>query len=127
MLRLWVFLVLATGMAASVTALDQIVLPDLSGRWNGNDWGEVVLERIGPVSYAGTYSGTNGKDVGRVTFSYVAGQFEGKWWEGGFRLGTLTLQGSDDGRTLTGTYSTSPASTIKPGEPKSASIKWAKK
>jgi hypothetical protein len=102
-------------------------LPDLSGKWSGDDWGEVVLERIGPVSYAGTYSTTHGRDTGRITISYVAGKYEGKWWEGTFRLGTITLQASENGRVLTGTWSSSPASTINPGEPKSAALKWIKK
>lgn len=101
-------------------------LPDLSGKWSG-DWGEVVLERIGPVSYAGTYSDTYGRDTGRITFSYVAGKYEGKWWEGTFRLGTVTLQASENGLVLTGIWSSSPASTINPGEPKAASFKWIKK
>ncbi|MFH1983756.1 MAG: hypothetical protein ABIL58_18095 [Pseudomonadota bacterium] len=101
-------------------------LPDLSGRWSG-DWGEVVLERIGPVSYAGTYSSTHGKDVGRMTFSHVAGNYEGKWWEGTFRMGVITLQVSDDGRVLTGLWSASPASTINPGQPIQSSCRWTKK
>jgi hypothetical protein len=129
MLRLLVVLVLAAcmdGVSPTVSALAQSQ-PDFSGNWSGGEWGEVVLERIGPVSYAGTYSSTYGKHTGRVAFSYVAGNFEGKWWEGTARLGTVTLQPSEDGRVLTGTYSTSPASTIKPGEPKSASLKWVKK
>lgn len=100
-------------------------LPDLSGNWNG-DWGEIVLERIGPVSYVGTYSDTYGKAVGRITFSFVAGKYEGKWWEGTFRMGVITLQASADGRVLTGTWSASPASTIKPGKPKQASFRWNK-
>jgi hypothetical protein len=128
-LCVWTGLVLAAcmvGVSPTTLAFDQ-ALPDLSGKWAAGDWGEVVLERIGPVSYAGTYSSTYGKDTGRVTFSFVAGKYEGKWWEGTVRLGTVTLQPSEDGRVFTGTYSTSPASTIKPGEPKSASIRWTKK
>lgn len=115
------------GWSPAASALDQVLLPDLSGKWAAGDWGEVVLERIGPVSYAGTYSSTYGKDTGRVTVSFVAGKYEGKWWEGAVRLGTVTLEASEDGGVLTGTYSTSPASTIKPGEPRSASFRWTKK
>lgn len=100
---------------------------DLSGRWDGGEWGEVQLERIGPVSYAGTYAATFKKDIGRVTFSQVAGKYEGKWWEGAVRIGTLSLEGSSDGRTLSGTWTTSSASSIKPGEPKSAQLRWTRK
>ena len=100
--------------------------PDLSGNWSG-DWGTVTLKRIGPISYTGTYSDTYGKDTGKITFSLVDEKYEGKWWEGTFRLGTITLQASEDGRLLTGIWSACPSSTIKPGEPKQATLKWIKK
>jgi len=99
---------------------------NLNGTWTG-DWGQVELESIGPLSYVGTYSDTYGKDVGRLTFSFVDGKYEGKWWEGTYRLGPITLAASEDGNTLTGTWSASPASTINPGEPGQAAFRWTRK
>ena len=115
---------LAVALAISMPAAAQA---DLSGKWSGAEWGDVTLERIGAVSYAGTYSTTFKKDVGRVTFSLVAGKYEGKWWEGTFRIGTLTLEASRDGRSLSGVWTTSSASSINPGEPKSAQLRWTRK
>ena len=117
-------LAIALAWFISLPALAQT---DLSGKWSAGDWGEVTLERIGPVSYAGTYSSTFKKDTGRLTFSHVAGKYEGKWWEGTFRIGTLTLEASQDGRTLSGVWTTSAASSINPGEPKTAQLRWTRR
>jgi hypothetical protein len=119
-----VFTILGNGLAL---AMNEESLPDISGKWTGKGWGEVILEKIGPVSYAGTYSDTHKRDVGRITFSFVAGKFEGKWWEGDYRLGPVTLEASQDGRTITGRWSASPASIINPGKPSSETLRWNKK
>lgn len=90
-------------LSGSATFSTAQSLPDLTGSWNGVDWGEVVLERIGRVSYVGTYSDTYGKDAGRITFSFVAGKYEGKWWGGYVPRGCVNIT-SFRGRAYTSRY-----------------------
>ncbi len=103
-------------------------LPDLSGTWQGDDWGTVVLRPANDGGYEGTYSDTFGKDVGRiaVTWSKVSRRYEGTWSEGTFRFGRIALDAPKDG-AISGAYTTDPKCEHQPGVPALASLRWSKK
>ena len=105
---------------------DATLVPDLSGRWEGTWWGVVVLRRDGD-GYAGTYTDTYGKDVGRLRlwFDRRTGRFEGVWWEGRYRFGRLRLSVAG-GRSAEGCYGADPGCELRPGWPATQAFRWVR-
>jgi RNA polymerase sigma factor (sigma-70 family) len=103
-------------------------VPDLTGVWHDDDWGTVKLTAAGKGVYEGTYSGTFGKDVGkiRVVWSADSKQFEGTWSEGTYRFGRLSLRLGDGGKSIRGAYSCDPKCEYKPGIPSLADLQWVR-
>lgn len=101
---------------------------DLSGTWDGHEgWKQIKIWNTGANSYEGTYEQTYGHATGRITFSLAsANLFKGKWWEGTFRSGTLTLSVSNNGNTLSGTWTTDSTCSINPGQPPSGTLNWTR-
>jgi RNA polymerase sigma factor (sigma-70 family) len=102
--------------------------PDLGGTWQGDGWGAVVLFRTDRGDFAGTYTDTYGKDVGRIAVRWTSAsrQYEGTWSEGKFRFGRIALQSAKDGEAISGAYTTDPKCAIWPGMPDLAGLRWSR-
>lgn len=100
--------------------------PDVSGRWAGEDWGEVVLKMQEPGQYTGTYTDTFGKAAGtlQLEWSRIEGRFKGKWAEGKARHGRISIRLVDD--EIRGAWTTSIESGINPGTPELADLQWTR-
>ncbi len=98
--------------------------PDISGRWTGEEWGEVALEQKEPGTYHGTYSDTFGKEVGglELTWSRIERRFKGTWREGKNRFGKISVRMVGD--EIRGAWTTNDASRIQPGNPELADLTW---
>jgi RNA polymerase sigma factor (sigma-70 family) len=103
-------------------------LPDLSGTWQGDDWGTVVLRAAKAGEFEGTYTDTFGKDTGRIAIRWSAAsrRYEGTWSEGTYRFGRIALDAPKDG-AVSGAYTTDPKCEHLPGVPGLASLRWSKK
>jgi hypothetical protein len=101
-------------------------MPDLSGGWSGADWGVVTLRRAGE-GFEGTYTGTYGKDVGRIRlwFSSRSGTFEGVWSEGRYRFGRVSVRMSS-GKSAEGSYNADAKCEYNPGSPAALAFQWAR-
>jgi RNA polymerase sigma factor (sigma-70 family) len=103
-------------------------LPDLSGTWQGDDWGTVILRPVKDGGFEGTYSDTFGQDVGRIAvrWSSASKRYEGTWSEGKYRFGRIALETPKDG-AISGAYTTDPKCEHQPGVPSLASLRWSRK
>lgn len=101
-------------------------MADLSGTWQGDDWGTVILRRAKDGAFEGTYTDTFGKDVGRIAVKWSAAskRYEGTWGEGKFRFGRIALEAPRDGKTISGAWTTDPNCEHQPGVPSLASLRW---
>jgi hypothetical protein len=94
---------------------------DLTGAWEGADWGQVTIDgRAG--SYTDTYRTGPGRFELRKTGDHT---YSGVWGESKARHGTLTLTLSSDGRKLTGTWA--PDADVTIGGKEGGPINWVKK
>jgi RNA polymerase sigma factor (sigma-70 family) len=112
-----------------VPAIDlPVAVADLGGTWQGDDWGTVVLRRTKEGEFAGTYTDTFGKDVGRIAvrWSSASRRYEGTWSEGKFRFGRIALEAAKDGDAISGAYTTDPKCEHQPGVPSLASLRWSR-
>jgi hypothetical protein len=102
--------VLAAAQTAPTVAQPPVAtLAGLAGAWTSSDWGTIDLRADGTGSYSSTY----GTGPGRMSLRPIGrGRFAGTWGESAQRHGTLTLELSPDGRTLTGTWTPDPSCTI---------------
>jgi hypothetical protein len=105
---------------------DATILPDLSGTWKDTEWGTVILARSGDA-FAGTYTATHSKDIGRVRlwFSRRSGTFEGVWWEGRYRSGRLSVRAASS-KVAEGNYSADQTCEIRPGFPAAQEFRWTR-
>jgi serine/threonine protein kinase/WD40 repeat protein len=112
---LWGFCLLPTGV------------PDISGQWSGEDWGQVELKNTSSTEYSGTYSETTGKQPGELElkWSHVERRFNGTWREGDDRFGQISLRLVD--QEIRGAYTTDAKSKINPGTPALADLQWEKR
>jgi RNA polymerase sigma factor (sigma-70 family) len=103
-------------------------MPDLSGTWQGDGWGTVVLRPAKAGEFAGTYTDTFGTDTGRISVRWtpVSGRFEGTWGEGKFRFGRIALEAVKDGNVVSGAWTTDPNCEHQPGVPGLASLRWTR-
>jgi len=103
------------------SARHRFVTLELVGSWSSRDWGEIVLNADG----TGTYTDTFGTGPGRMQFERTGDRsYKGTWWESSQRSGTLVLVLSPDGRTITGTWTPDPRSTI--GSKTGGAILWTR-
>jgi hypothetical protein len=111
-------------------SFDDVPMPDLSGTWQGDGWGTVVLRPTKKKgAFDGTYTDTFGKDVGRIAVRWSAAsrRHEGTWSEGKFRFGRIALEAVKNGEAITGAWTTDPKCEHEPGVPSLASLRWSKK
>ena len=117
-----------TAFAATVLglALLSFDIPDISGRWSGDDWGAVVLTKTSGGQYTGTYSETSGKQPGEleVKWSKVERRFNGSWREGQDRFGQISLRLAGD--EIRGAFTTDAKSKLNPGTPALADLLWTR-
>jgi RNA polymerase sigma factor (sigma-70 family) len=101
-------------------------MPDLGGTWQGDEWGTVVLRPTKDGGFAGTYTDTFGKDVGRIAVRWTPAsrRCEGTWSEGRFRFGRIALEAAQDGEAISGAWTTDPRCEHQPGVPSLASLRW---
>jgi RNA polymerase sigma factor (sigma-70 family) len=106
----------------------EVPMPDLSGTWQGDGWGTVVLRAATKGEFEGTYTDTYGKAVGRikVRWSVASRQYEGTWSEGTYRFGRIALEVAKDSLKISGAYTTDPKCEHQPGVPSLAGLRWAK-
>lgn len=97
------------------------VLAQLAGTWASGDWGSIVLQPDGTGSYSSTY----GTGAGRLSLRALGGRrFAGSWGESSQRHGTLTIEVSTDGRTITGTWTPDPNCTL--GTTTGGTLTWTR-
>ena len=101
--------------------------PDISGNWQGEDWGQVTLTQTAPGEYAGTYTDTVTKKKGQgkidLKWSRIERRFNGTWREGeSDRFGDLSIRLMDN--EIRGALTTDPKSKINPATPRLADLVW---
>lgn len=101
-------------------------LPDIGGRWAGEDWGTVVLQPKVPGEYTGTYSDVEGATPGKIELKWSESErrFNGTWREAEDRFGELSLRMLGD--EVHGAYSTDPKSKIDRARPQLAEVVWVR-
>jgi serine/threonine protein kinase/protein involved in polysaccharide export with SLBB domain len=103
--------------------------PDISGHWQGDDWGQVTLTQTAPGVYTGTYTDTVAKEKGpgkiELKWSRIERRFNGTWREGGDdRSGELSVRFADN--EIRGALTTSAQSKINPATPRLADLVWTR-
>lgn len=98
--------------------------PNISGQWQGENWGQVTLTQTAPGQYTGTYTETNlvGRGPGKIelNWSRIERRFKGTWSEGDERFGTLSIHLVNG--AIQGAYHTDLKS--KPNAPELAELHW---
>jgi hypothetical protein len=111
-------------------ASDMVFVPDLGGGWEGAGWGTVALRPTADGrGYEGTYDGTYGKDVGRLSLSFSprSGAFEGTWSEGKYRFGRLSVKVGRTGKSAAGHYNGDAKCEFEPGLPVRQEFVWKRR
>ncbi len=122
--------VIATIAVSGIVLLGALMLaadpPDIAGRWLGEEWGDVSLEKRGEGEYAGTFALAVGKQAGEIQlkWSRIERRFNGTWREGEDRFGELSVRLV--GNEILGAFSTDRNSRINPATPRLADLKWTK-
>lgn len=100
--------------------------PDIAGKWSGEGWGEVKLDKSDDGSYDGTYTDTFSKKAGeiRLKWSRIEQRFNGTWKEGKDRFGKVSVRLVGD--EIRGAWTTSKESKIDPGRPRLADLQWVR-
>ena len=100
--------------------------PDISGNWQGEDWGQVTLTQTAPGEYSGTYTDTVAKEKGPgkidLKWSRIEHRFNGTWREGEDRFGDLSVRIVE--KEIRGALTTSAKSKINPATPRLADLVW---
>ncbi|MGA2063425.1 MAG: SUMF1/EgtB/PvdO family nonheme iron enzyme [Thermoguttaceae bacterium] len=103
--------------------------PDISGTWQGEGWGQVVLTQTAPGEYTGTYTDTVAKETepGKIDlkWSRIERRFNGTWREGDDdRFGDLSLRLVD--HEIRGALTASAKSKVNPATPRLADFAWTR-
>lgn len=136
------------GMTILGTVLLQVTVPpDVGGQWTSPEWGTVVLERIEPGQYEGTFTG---KDVVvkqdkipevpavsdkvrqsefqtgniQLRWSRVERRFNGSWKQGATRRGKISLRLVDN--DIRGAWTTSKDIHMDANSPRLADLVWTR-
>ncbi len=101
--------------------------PDISGNWQGDDWGQVTLTQTAPGEYTGTYTDTVAKEKGPgkidLKWSRIERRFNGTWREGDDdRFGDLSVRLIN--KEIRGALTTDPKSKVNPATPRLADLVW---
>jgi hypothetical protein len=102
--------------------------PDISGNWQGDEWGQVTLTQTAQSEYTGTYTdtvGTVGPGKIELKWSRIERRFNGTWREGDDdRFGDLSVRLVD--KEIRGAITTDSKSKINPATPRLADLVWTK-
>jgi hypothetical protein len=102
--------------------------PDIAGKWQGDEWGQVVLAQTASDEYTGTYSDTVAKEKGpgkiNLKWSRIERRFNGTWSEGEDRFGKLSARLM--GKEIHGALAIDRKSKINPGTPRLADLMWTR-
>ncbi len=103
--------------------------PDISGNWQGDEWGQVELTQTAPGEYTGTYTDTVAKEKGHgkleLKWSRIERRYNGTWREGEEdRFGDLSIHLVD--HEVHGALTTSDKSKINPATPRLAEFAWTR-
>lgn len=98
--------------------------PDIGGKWTGEEWGDVVLEKQEQGEYEGSYTDTFKDKPGTIQlkWSRLERRFNGNWREDDVRFGKISVRLVDD--EIRGAWTTNKKSDINPGTPKLADLLW---
>ncbi len=101
--------------------------PDISGNWQGDDWGQIKLTQTAPGEYTGTYTDTVAKEKGPgkidLKWSRIERRYNGTWREGeDDRFGDLSIRAV--GPEIRGGVTTDAKSKINPATPRLAELVW---
>jgi uncharacterized protein (TIGR03067 family) len=100
--------------------------PDISGKWQGEDWGQIALTQSAPGHYTGTYTDTVVRDKGpgkiELKWSRIERRFNGTWREGEDRFGEISIRLAD--QEIRGALTTDAKSKINPATPRLADLAW---
>jgi serine/threonine protein kinase/WD40 repeat protein len=101
--------------------------PDIAGKWTGDGWGDVVLEKKQAGEYEGTYTDTFRDKRGTIQmkWSRLERRFNGTWGEGKDRHGKISVRQVGD--EIRGAWTTSANSEINPGTPELADLLWVRR
>ena len=58
------------GIGLLSAAISQTSPPDISGEWSNDGWGRVVLTRNAAGEYSGTFSQTEGSELGKIRLNW---------------------------------------------------------
>ncbi len=101
--------------------------PDISGRWQGDDWGEVVLEKSDEngKQYAGTFAQHVAQSSGRLTlkWSRIERRFNGTWSIDDGSSGKLSLRLNESG-DIQGARTSRQQSPGETGLPRLGDFEW---
>ena len=103
--------------------------PDISGKWQGEGWGQVALTQTAPGEYTGTYTDTVAKEKGPgkidLKWSRIERRYNGTWREGkDDRFGELSVRFAD--KEICGALTTDAKSKINPATPPLADVTWTR-
>lgn len=97
-------------------------MPEISGTWRGDGWGDVTLRPDG----TGTYTDTYGSVPGRLQIRRTGARtYAGSWGEVIDRHGVLVFVIEADGRTLRGAWTPDPGCSV--GTSTGASLIWTRR
>ncbi|MCA9838630.1 MAG: hypothetical protein KC422_17055 [Trueperaceae bacterium] len=95
---------------------------DLSGSWNGNDWGDINLNQSS-TGYSGTYTSTYEDDTGDITINITT--LEGTWGETNRKGELFDIVISEDGCSISGSWNVTSDDDLGPAV-EQASFNWTK-
>ena len=100
--------------------------PQISGTWNGPEWGTVTLAETGAGQYQGTYTDVSNDQPGTITlkWSRLEKRFNGKWRNGDLRFGKISVRLVDG--EIRGAWTTSKKSKLNSSNPRLADLVWTR-
>ncbi|MGA2259206.1 MAG: hypothetical protein ABSG53_31420, partial [Thermoguttaceae bacterium] len=100
--------------------------PDIGGKWQSRDWGQITLAQDAPGQYTATYTRTVGQTSGpgkiRLKWSPSEYRYKGTWRESDDRFGALSIWMADN--EIRGALTTDAKSKVNPATPRLADLVW---
>ncbi len=99
---------------------------DISGRWSGDGWGEVVLAPTQTGEYQGTFTGAGAGQPGtlELKWSRLERRYNGSWQRGEAGEGKISLRFSED--AIRGAWTTGKNFPSSAESPRLAELHWTR-